>query len=111
MTAITRKRGDTYPLEFTIKGDGVPLNITSCTFKLTVDSRKDPTDETTKLFTWIGSIVSAPAGTVQFLPILADVDHVGKFYFDLQMIDSAGFIITVEKDKWTFEQDITKAII
>lgn len=111
MTAVERKRGDTYSEEFTIKGDGVALNIASCTFKLTVDTRKDPPDATTNVFTIQGVIVDAPTGRVQFDFTLLDVDHLGKFYYDIQMIDSAGKIRTVEKDKWTFIQDITKAVV
>lgn len=110
MTIIERKRGDTYPMHFTIKSNNVTLDITGCGFKLTVDPRKDPPDPTLNLFTLVGVIDGPPAnGLVKFDMSLTQADHIGKFFYDLQMIDAAGFIRTIEKDKFNFVQDITKA--
>ena len=112
MTTVERKRGDTYPEYFDVKSNGVLLDITDCTFKLTVDPRKDPPDTTLNLFVIAGVIDGLPTlGKIRFDFTLADVDHLGKFYYDIQMIDAAGYIRTIEKDKWTFVQDITKAIV
>jgi hypothetical protein len=109
MTDITRARGDTYPIEFTVKKNGVPLDITSCTFLLTVDPSKTPVDDVNNLFSLPGSIISAPAGTVSFPINDVQADHIGKFFYDLQMIDASSLIRTIQSGKFTFVQDITKA--
>jgi len=109
MTTIERKRGDTYPMHFTIKSNGVALDITSCAFKLTVDPSKDPVNDTNNLFSLTGTIENAPGGVVRFDMNGAQADHLGKFFYDIQMIDAASFIRTIEKDKFNFVQDITKS--
>jgi hypothetical protein len=108
MTDITRSRGDTYPMEFTVKSDGVPLDITSCSFMLTVDPSKEPVDDTNNLWAIAGNIESAPGGTVSFSMNSTQADHLGKYFYDLQMIDAAGYIRTIQKGKFNFVQDITK---
>lgn len=108
MTDISRSRGDTYPMEFTVKSDGVPLDITDSTFLLTVDPSATPVDDTNNLFALPGQIFSAPGGVVTFSINEDQSDHVGIFYYDLQMIDPAGIIRTIQKGKFKFVQDITK---
>jgi len=109
MTTIERKRGDTYPMHFTIKSNGVPLDITSCAFKLTVDPQKDPVDAVNNLFSLTGVLESPLTGLVRFDVGTLQANHLGKFFYDLQMIDAAGYIRTIEKDKFNFVQDITKS--
>lgn len=108
MTDITRKRGDTYAIEFVVKNDDVVVDITDCTFLLTVDPAKTPTDATNNLFQLTGVIIDAPAGTVAFTPTAEQVDHIGKFFYDIQMTNAAGAIRTITKAKFVLEQDITK---
>lgn len=95
-------------MEFTVKSDGAPLDITDCEFWLTVDPSKDPVDDTNNLWSIAGNIESAVGGTVSFSINNAQADYVGKFFYDLQMIDAAGYIRTIQKGKFTFVQDITK---
>jgi hypothetical protein len=108
MTDITRSRGDTYPMEFTVKSDGVPLDITSCAFMLTVDPAKDPVDDANNIWAIAGVIESAVGGTVSFTMNTTQADNLGKYFYDLQMIDAAGFIRTIQKGKFNWVQDITK---
>lgn len=108
MTDITRKRGDTYSIEFVILEDDTPLDITGCTFILTVDPSKAPTDDTTKLFSLTGVILDAAAGSVSFTPTEEEADHVGKFFYDVQLVDGAGKKRTVAAGKFVLVQDITK---
>jgi hypothetical protein len=108
MTEITRKRGDTYPIDIAVTRDGVALDITGCTFVLTVDPSKAPLDDTANLFQLAGVIVNGSAGTVSFTPTAGDTDHVGKFFYDVQMTDTSGAIRTIAADKFTLVQDITK---
>jgi hypothetical protein len=111
MTDITRKRGDTYADQWVIKdtATGQALDITGCTFILTVDSRKEPADESTKQYSLTGSIVGAPtAGRVEFAPSPTQADRVGAYYFDMQMTDAAGRKRTLDAGKYRYTQDITK---
>lgn len=110
MTAITRKRGDTYDEQFAIRNEatGAAINIAGCSFLLTVDPEKAPTSSANNLFQSTGVIVDATAGTVKFPISSPQADHVGKFFYDVQMTDAEGKKRTVQADKFTFLQDITK---
>jgi hypothetical protein len=110
MTEITRRRGDTYADEFTIKSKatGQPLDITGYTFTLTVDPSKAPVSATTNLYQINGVIVEALAGRVEFAPTAIQADQLGSFFYDVQMVDGAGRKRTVVLDKYKYEQDISK---
>lgn len=108
MTTITRKRGDTYPINIAVLADGVALDVTGCTFILTVDPSKAPTDSSANLCALAGTVISGPAGTVRFTPTAGNMDHVGKFFYDVQMTDGTGFIRTVDAGAFVLQQDITK---
>jgi hypothetical protein len=109
MTDITRSRGDTYPIEILVTANGAPLDVTSATFKLTVDPSKAPVDDSANLFSLTGVVTDGPAGAVAFTPTAMQADRVGKFYYDVQMVDGSGAIRTVLSGKFTLTQDITKA--
>ena len=107
---IDRVRGDTYPFIFTVNDSaGSPIDITGYSFLLTVDPEESPTDATNNLFQLTGSIVSGPAGTVEFslTALQADQEPAG-YYYDLQMTDTATDIRTIAKGAWNVVQDITK---
>lgn len=110
MSDIERMRGDTYADEFTIKSKKTkqPINITGYSFLMTLDSRKDPTDETTKLYQLTGTIVDGPNGRVEFAPSAVQADRVGLFFYDVQMVDGSARKRTVVKAKYKYTQDITK---
>lgn len=105
---IERKRGDTYPIEIAVTSNGTALNVSGCSFLMTVDPSKAPADNTTKLFALNGVITDAPAGKVSFTPSALEADHVGKFYFDIQMVDGSGAKRTIDSGKFVLTQDITK---
>lgn len=110
MSDLTRRRGDTYADEFIIKSKatGLPINITGYTFTLTVDPAKDPTADTNNLFQLTGTIIDAVAGRVEFAPSAIQADHVGSYFYDVQMIDGATRKRTIVSGKYKFIQDITK---
>ena len=110
MTAITRKRGDTYAETITITDTRrVPIDITGYTFRLTVDQQEAPVDTSTNLFSVAGTILDAAAGTVEFALTAQQADRApGTYYYDLQLTDGAGRIRTVALDKWVVVQDISK---
>lgn len=110
MSDLTRRRGDTYADEFIIKSKttGLPINITGYTFTLTVDPAKDPLNADNNLFSLNGTIVDAVAGRVEFAPSAIQADHVGSYFYDVQMIDGATRKRTIVSAKYKFIQDITK---
>ena len=110
MTAITRKRGDTYAETITVTDTtGAVIDITGYTFKLTVDPEKAPASAANNLFSITGTILSAVAGTVEFAPSALQADQTpGTYYFDIQLIDGAGRIRTIALDKYIVVQDISK---
>lgn len=110
MSSITLFRGDSYPIIFTLKDKitTLPLNLTGATFKLTVDTRKDPTDGTTKVFDVVGVLTATPIdGKVSFTPTTVNTGTIGKYFYDVQMTTGAN-IRTVVKDTFTITMDITK---
>ncbi|MES2180703.1 MAG: hypothetical protein V4493_01210 [Pseudomonadota bacterium] len=111
MTDITRKRGDTYADGFILKNadTGDVIDITDCTFVLTVDPSKAPVDATNNLYSLVGDITDSLEGKVEFAPDVNQADHVGTFYFDVQMTDGAGRKRTVDSGKYKYIQDITKS--
>ena len=111
MVAITRKRGDTYADEITVKSKatGLPINITGYTFTMTLDPAKDPATSANNLYTLTGTIIDAPNGRVEFAPSALQADQTpGAYYYDVQMIDGAGRKRTILLDKYKYEQDIGK---
>jgi len=104
-------RGDSDAKGFIIQNSaGVAIDITGFTFKLTVNSEKDPTTTANQQFTVIGAITDASAGKVAFSPTTANTDIVPATYFyDIEQTDGSGAISTLIIGKCVLVQDITKA--
>ena len=110
MTALTRKRGDTYADEFAILDSaGAAQNIAGYSFVMTVDPDKNPTSASNNLFALVGAITDAAAGIVEFAPTALQADQTpNKYWYDVQMTDAGGKIRTIEHDSYTITQDISK---
>lgn len=110
MTDITRYRGDTYADVFTLKNAQTkqPLNLTGHTFVMTLDPNKAPTSTATNLYSITGTILDAAAGTVEFAPSSTQANNVGKYFYDIQMVDGQGRKRTILTGKYTYTQDIGK---
>lgn len=110
MTQIVRTRGDTVPDSFTVSNTatGEIVNLSSCLFKMTVSTDPNPVDESTKVYQLDGTVTDPSKGVVEFTPTADQADHVGYFYYDIQMTDSYGRILTLVKDTYVYTQDITK---
>lgn len=109
-SSLVRKRGDSYPNLLLVKSKATnsPLNLTGCSFLLTVNPSKYPGDSLGNLFQLVG-VLSAPLqGTVSFPVSEEQSNHVGKWYFDVQMTDGAGLVRTVYSGRYVMQQDITK---
>lgn len=111
MTAISRKRGDTYADEIVVTSatTGLPIDITGYTFTMTLDPAKDPATAANNLYTLTGTIIDAPNGRVEFAPSALQADQPpGAYFYDVQMVDGAGRKRTILLDKYKYEQDISK---
>lgn len=105
-------RGDSYPLELTVKDANTKevIDITGYSFILTIDTLKEPPDNTTKVFSVNGVLnVDPTTGKVSFTPTaLNTAIDTGSYYYDVQMTDASIHIRTIAKNKWKILQDITK---
>lgn len=110
MTSITRFRGDTAADTFFIKNSaGVIVNITGYTFKMTLNPNKAPLDALAQMYQVVGVIADGPGGKVTFTPTALQTDVLaGKYYYDVQMIDTSGAITTIALDAYIYKEDITK---
>ena len=106
---ITRKRGDDYSifLELT-DGANEPILLTGTTAILSVNSKREPvTNDYT--FQINGVIYGADADGIYEFPFTSvEADNVGKFYYDVELTDSAGKTRTVGEGPFIFKQDISK---
>ena len=109
MSTITRKRGDDYSIFLNLTdGANAPLDITGASFKLSTSATRESVVEAYE-FQITGSIVgSATDGKVEFSFDSDKADSLGKFYYDIEMLDSAGKTRTVDDGVIVFTQDIGK---
>ncbi len=101
-------RGDSNALGFEIQlPDGSVEDITGYTFRLTVNTEKNP-DPETELFTVVGVITDAANGKVVFAPTTGDTDQEpGKYFYDIEQT-AAGLVTTRIKGRCEIIQDISK---
>ena len=112
---IARKRGDTAPDKIFIKDPGdptLPLHFAGFSYKMTVNTEQDPDPGPpigNELVTIAGTITDAPNGVVEFPWTPVQADQVPEDYFyDIQQVDTALKILTIAKNQYKFQQDITK---
>lgn len=114
---IARKRGDTAPDKLFIldpESPGNPLDITGFSFILTVNTEQDPDPVGppivgTELVSVTGTITDGPNGEVEFPWSAGDADQTPEDYFyDVQQTDTAGRILTIAKERYIIQQDVTK---
>ena len=105
---LDRKRGDTKPYRFVRKVNGAPVDITGFIYVMTGDLSPSPPDDTTKTFQITGTIVDGPNGIFSFVPIPADVDFVGKHFYDISEKDGSSKLLTIVEGFIKFDQDIGK---
>lgn len=115
---IARKRGDTAPDKITVldpeASPGTPLDVTGFSFQLTVNTEQDPDPVGppivgVELVTIAGTLIDAPNGIVEFPWSPTDADQTPDDYFyDIQQTDTAGKILTIAKEQYKFQQDLSK---
>lgn len=106
---LTRTRGDTtsYFLDLT-DGNRQPLDITGGSATFSVSAQREP-DAAAYTFQITGIISGDPLnGRFEFPFTTTEANNSGKFFFDIQYINSAGKVRTVKSGILIFSQDITK---
>ncbi len=103
-------RGDSSAKGFIVQTSAkVAINISGFSFKLTVNSEKDPLTISNQKFTIVGAITDAPNGKVAFSPTITDTDiEPGTYFYDIEQTDGSGAISTLIIGKCIIIQDITK---
>jgi len=106
-------RGDSFTSEFIIKDNAeVVIDITGFSFKLTVNTVKNPelgTPTGSEKFSLTGIIPTGTDGKVQFTPTVSNTNITPETYwYDIQMTDGSGAIRTILKAHFVIVQDITK---
>ncbi len=104
---IVRFRGDTYADSFMVVDcqTGEPVDVAGSTFLLTVSSDKTGSDVVEQVQ---GVVDGNEVGLVYFTPDEGTADHVGFYYYDVQMRDPANVIRTLISSSYVYQQDITK---
>ena len=105
---LVRRRGDTNRIRVCTKGAVNVPDISGAIFKFTVNSMPYPTGAQTQIFQVIGDIIDGPGGIVEFPIQDGNEDHVGFYYFDVEMTDPAGTVDTILFGWYHVKQDITK---
>lgn len=104
-------RGDSDPKTFLIKSSlGVVQDISSWTFKLTVNSERDPTDQVNEQFSLTGVFVTdGTDGLIAFTPTFSNTDITpGKLFYDIERRIGGVSIKTLIKAACFIVQDLTK---
>ncbi len=103
-------RGDSAARGFVVQdNDEVAIDITGFSFKLTVNSEKEPANQDNEQFTVVGVITDATNGLVAFSPTISDTDmSPGTYYYDVEQTDAGGALDTLIVAKCVIVQDITK---
>ncbi len=114
---IARKRGDTAPDKIFVtdpENNDAPLDVTGFSFRLTVNTEQDPDPVGppiigSEIAAIAGTITNGPGGEVEFPWSAGDADQVAEDYFyDIEQTDTAGRILTIAKERYQFQQDVSK---
>jgi hypothetical protein len=85
------------------------VDISGFSFKLTVNSERDPTDQVNEQFSITGVIGNPTGGLVSFAPTTTNTNITpGTYFYDIEQTDGASAIKTLIKGKALIVQDITK---
>lgn len=105
---IVRYRGDTYPDSFIVFNDrtGEMIDLTNCTLKLTLSSKRVPKIEDDLVYTLSGVVDSNNKGIVHFAPNTVDADRVGFYWYEIELKEPQGVVRTLLTARYVYKQDI-----
>lgn len=104
---LNRTRGDTSPDVITVKAGGSAVDLTGCSALMTLNTLRNPPDNTTEVYQ-VAGVISLFDSSISFSPTVEQADQVGLFYYDIQLTEANGAIRTLVKDVCVYTQDITK---
>ena len=114
MANITHIRGDTRTISVTFTtNDGTPIDISGSSVFMTINATKDPTDDTSAVV--LKEVTSHPDPVNGYTEITldhADTNLVtpGKYYYDVQLVQSDGVVVSLDSGRFTIKPDITRRI-
>jgi hypothetical protein len=111
-SVIYRYRGDTAADTITekVRATNLPRDITGYTYLLTLNTLKNPPDDSTQVLQIAGVISDPTSGVVQFPWTALQADQpVATYWYDIERTDTSGRKMTIAKNKYIFRQDITKS--
>lgn len=109
MSNITRYRGDTYPIYVKVKNENsIPVDITDWTLVMSLCDTSSPTVSD---YVWqVTASVSEPESGIAFFDFTDEqMNLLGTYYYDIQILDQASKKRTIKKGSLVFFQDINKA--
>jgi len=89
---------------------GALVDLTGASFILTVNEEEDPDADELAEFSLVGVVAAPLTGVVEFTLSESSADHVGRFFYDIQMTDVQGYIRTMMRGPFEMRQDITKTV-
>jgi hypothetical protein len=108
---INRYRFDTYRIHITLTDpiSGAPLNLTSCSAVLTINSLQNPPDNTTQVAQLTGT-VTAGAGTIDF-PVDPTTSQkpAATYFYDIKLTDATGTERCLVSGEYRLFESVTKA--
>lgn len=111
MANIERTRGDTVPFSVTFLSfvGGTPVDLTGYSVILTVDPSEAPPNSSNNIMQLVASIPAPTTGEAIFKPSAFDADHVGVYFYDVQITDINGDRFTPVSARFRLKQDISKS--
>ena len=107
MLQIVKRDNKTFTFYFYDEA-GNAIDLTSCTLFITVKQNADDLDASAKILTTLTISTPATAGIATWALVPADTQYLlGIYFWDVQLKDASGNIITLINDKLEVIQDVT----
>ena len=106
-----RRRGDTKDIRIRLlnKDTGQPIDVNGYTAKFTINTEKEPTDESNQVFQAPGTPDTPTTDGILIFDfsLFASV-AIGSYFYDMETTDAASQVNTPLTGKFRVKQDITK---
>lgn len=114
MSKISMIRGDSRNINATfLQSDGVtPIDITGGEVWLTLNASNDPASDSTAALQKTVTVFSDPtngAATISLAPADTSGLAAGTYFYDVQLKDASGNILSSKQDKFVLSADVTRS--